>query len=257
MQIVCESCGHAGPAGAVRIDGDDIVVSCAECGADAVLGTSPTRTPAAGPPPDGEPDAPRVVDAPDPEADPGPPLRAADAPTATAHRQRATERALPPVKCPKCGHRQHDDHACHKCGLVFALAASGRRPWETPPQGKELAVQRADELWASVEARPEDGEVHAAFYEHCRSSGIASWAAMRYRHWLADHPDDPLAETFLERAIADAQAFAQAMTRGEAERFARAANRARAALLALVAVMLVIATVVIVRLIQHNQQMAF
>lgn len=197
MQIVCESCGKTGPAASVEASGSVVTVTCGDCGHAMSMG-----------------EAPAAKAAPDPE--------------------RQLE-SLPPTKCPKCGHRQHDTIACHKCGLVFANAKRGTRPWEAAPAGKEQAVARAKELWGAVETSP-TAENHGAFVAHARQTGISAWASMRYRHWMADHPGDRLAQEHMDSVVADAQAIAAALSgSGTASTYAANAKRVRLFLMVILA----------------------
>jgi hypothetical protein len=229
MQIVCQSCGKTGAAADVQVRGTSVFVVCGNCGSEAPL--SPPDVAPAG----GAADNVRTpsVGAPSPNPD------------------------LPPVKCPKCGHRQHDDTACHQCGLVFALVADGSRPWERVPVGKQAAHERARALWDEVMADPRDEARHIALADHCRSSGMPEWSAMRYRHWIADHPDDELARRFLEKSVVDAQALARALAQGDADQFAARARRVRSVVVGILVAMIVIATIVVVRIMSARSPMPF
>ena len=204
MQIVCESCGATGAAAAIDVVEGEVHVTCASCGKSSAVGASNPESLAKA----------RPVSSSEPAAN------------------------LPPTKCPKCGHRQHDTVACHKCGLVFARARKrGERPWEAAPEGKEEAVAKAQSLWAEVEANPTD-EHHQRFVDHARRSGIAAWASMRYRHWLADHPGDETAKAHMAVVVADAQAIAAALgSTGTADAYAANAKKIRIALLVVVVLM--------------------
>lgn len=195
MQIVCDSCGHAGEAAAIDVVAGQVEVTCAACGVAQVLqaGAAPR-----------EPRRPVAAAAAPVRVDPVPA-------TPVAAAAPAPSRRLPPVKCPKCGSRQYDERACHTCGLVFAKVREGFRPWERVPPEKRPAVRRADELWQQVEANPGDAGAHKTFVDACKASGISDIAAMRYRHRVADFPDDELSQHYLEQAVRDAHAVAQAM----------------------------------------------
>jgi hypothetical protein len=211
MQIVCESCGATGTAASIDVVGSEVHVTCAACGHASAVGAATAE------------EATSAPAAQDPVPEPQEAVPAA---------------SLPPTKCPKCGHRQHDTVACHKCGLVFARARKrGQRPWEAAPPGKEEAVAKAKLLWAEVEVELSDG-AHQAFVDYARLTGIGTWAAMRYRHWLADHPSDALAKTHMDLVVADAQAIATALSStGTSDSYAANAKKVRMALVIVVILM--------------------
>lgn len=215
MQIVCESCGHQGAAASIDVVGTAVRVTCSACGHASELGGG---------------------------AEPA-------APTTERGSTSGAERTLPPNKCPKCGHRQQDSVACHKCGLVFArVRGKGERPWEAAPPGKEEAVARAKSLWQDVEADPTDAN-HQIFVDHVRRNGISAWAAMRYRRWVSDRPDDAVAQKHLNAVVADAQAIASALgSSADARAYAANAKRIRVILLAVVILMCIAIVTVGVRL---------
>lgn len=219
MQIVCEHCGHAGPAASVNVVDGTIEVACGACGLVNAMSATPQAKRPLGTEHEAEhterPPAHRVPA----EATPVPP-----------------EPGLAPVKCPKCGHRQHGEVACDKCGLVFANVRPGRKPWERVAPEKRVAVQRAEELWQAIAVAPSDAAAHAAFVEHCRQRGISDIAAMRYRHWVADHPSDEVSKHYMQQSIQDAHALAQAMIgpNSSADGFKDGVKRARQIFVAVV-----------------------
>lgn len=259
MQIVCESCGATGAAASVEVVDGAVQLRCASCGHLNVL-----RSDGSAPAPDateGEtgaaaaPAGPLSSTPPGPggaDAEPAPPQDLPDdafvEPSLEAPPSSTSDPVvdLPPVKCPKCGHRQHDDRACHRCGLVFALVDAGDRPWERLEPHQELHAPRARELWSGIEARPADASTHAAFVDHCRQHDLLGFAAMRYRHWMADHPDDALSRSYLDRVVRDAQALVQAMSVGD-DPFLAKARRMRNTMLVIVGVLCVVAMVWLVR----------
>jgi DNA-directed RNA polymerase subunit RPC12/RpoP len=210
-----------------------VFVRCASCGAESALNTatSPAQQPAPEDVPAAAPSvvAPGVVDV---DYEPAPPAPAVD---------------LPPIKCPKCGHRQHTDESCDRCGLVFSNVRDGRKPWEEWPAELVPFVRRGEELWKNVEARPTDPAAHAAFVDYCRNNGIVALAATRYRHRLADHPGDAVSRSYLDRIIRDASAMAQAMT-VPGGRTAESFKRVKNSVLIVVLVLSLIATAVLVRM---------
>lgn len=256
MQVVCEACGHAGEAAAVEVKDGAVLVTCAACGVTNQLGGG---APAAAPSPDAPPSAAAAPSATTGEAPAAAHAAVVDdeamLPEVEPLPASEAQADLPPVKCPKCGHRQHDDTSCHKCGLVFANVRPGHRPWEDWPAEKQPAIDRAGELWAAVEAAPGDAARHAAFVDWCRTEGVITWAAMRYRHWVSDHPDDALSHSYLERTVRDAQALAQAMTLSD-DRFLQTTRRIKTVMLVIVAVLCVVASVVLVRMVMARNAMS-
>lgn len=230
MKIVCEACGAVSEATLETVDGT-LRLRCGVCGHAHTPGES--RSESGLPPESRDPGGPG----------PAPPLATVD--VALEPLTEAGE-ALPPVKCPKCGHRQHDETACARCGLVFALVQDGRRPWEEFPPEQMPFVEEARRRWAAVEAEPGRVPAHVAFVDHCRAHDLLGFAAMRYRHRLADLPNDPIAREYLNRVVRDAQARVQ--VESEPDDFARTAQRVRQGLLVVVFILCVIATVLILRL---------
>jgi hypothetical protein len=158
----------------------------------------------------------------------------------------ASTAELPPVKCPKCAHRQHETDACDKCGLVFAMVPPGTTPWETYPAAAEQFVPQARTLWEAVEARPADEERHETFVSFCRSKGLILFAVTRYRHRVADHPGDKVATRFLERASNDAVAMVSTLQSGR-EDFVQQAQNVRRWLVVGAAVLATIALILMFR----------
>ncbi|MFT4705381.1 MAG: hypothetical protein ACI81R_003090 [Bradymonadia bacterium] len=66
-------------------------------------------------------------------------------------------------------------------------------------------------MWIVVEAAPHLAQPHAAFVAFCKSQAIADFAAMRYRHFVADNPTEPLAKQYLEESVKNAHALAAMM----------------------------------------------
>jgi ribosomal protein S27E len=201
--------------------------------------------------------APVTAPAPEPVAVPTvppPPVQIADielepfTPTPLPARAPSPPRVLAPVKCPKCAHRQHDPVACEKCGLVFALVRPGETPWEVFSPAATPHVPEARRLWAAVEAQPSRESLHDTFHSFCRANGLTLFAISRYRHRLADDPDDALSQQFLERASRDAMAMVAALPSSN-EEFMAQANRFKQVLVAIAAVLCLIAVVTMFRII--------
>ncbi|MCB9507359.1 MAG: hypothetical protein H6697_06795 [Myxococcales bacterium] len=251
MLLSCTACGHTGPPTFVGQGPDGVILACVACGAQETLAQPQPHAP-----PTSEPA--RAVAA--PTLAPGydhaserlsAPARAT--PVAVAEPRRASSaapRALPPHKCPKCGHRQHDPENCHKCGLRLASPAAQQRPWERPPPGLERAYAEAEARWAALSA-PDAAEVaaHEEFLEWCRSAGVPTFAAMRYRHLLADAPEDTFLQACLERAQRDATVLVQAMARGDGAELAARAKVVRQVVLVITGILAVIMTIILLRMV--------
>ncbi|MEO1272993.1 MAG: hypothetical protein AAFX99_33305 [Myxococcota bacterium] len=108
-------------------------------------------------------------------------------------------------RCPKCGWRQDDPEACHRCGLVFDLAREGARPWEMVPPGKEMAAAELDRRWSEMVAGDfRDPDPHDDFIQFATRAYLLERAAQRYRFYAQDHtgtPEGELAVASLERVI--------------------------------------------------------
>lgn len=222
MNIVCDHCGASGPAANVEVVEGQVRVTCSACHHTSVLGGGGTTVA------DRKPAAERPVDP-----------------------------NVPPVKCPKCGHRQYDEHACHKCGLVFANVREGvTPPWERHDRAKRSKIDRASGLWDELMADPDDAARHAAFVDFCRKNAIADFAAMRYRHYVSDHPSDALARRYMEQSIHDAHAVAQALVSSASDKFSEGTKRARQITMVVVMLLLMGLFLFAFRLFQQQQPFA-
>jgi len=164
---------------------------------------------------------------------------------------RRTTKALPPVKCPKCAHRQYGKTSCDACGLIFALVKDGHRPWETYPPEQEADVARARAMWSRIEQDPGNESLHATFVSFCRERSLLLFAVTRYRHRVADDPDEPHTLAFFERVKSDAKALAQASPVVQ-DAFLSSVRRIRGLLLVSVLILCVIAIVVITKLVFNS-----
>jgi hypothetical protein len=161
---------------------------------------------------------------------------------------------LPPVKCPKCGHRQHESESCHRCGLVFHLVKPGFAPWDDYGELAKSHLPRARELWNAVELFPASDEAHDAFVQHCRKTGLLLFAATRYRHFLSDYPGHSLTEKWLAQVVRDATAMAGVM-RSQQDEFMAAAARAKTIMLVTVVSLTVLAMIALLWMMSKQQSM--
>ena len=243
MQIRCERCGHEGEAADARSVEGAVWVVCGRCGEASPL-LRPTK-----------PEAP-----PQPVASTryaatgahgavervafGPPPKAA-APAAE----------LPPYKCPKCGHRQDDAVACHKCGLVFANAQK-RRPWEEIPANRKVAYGRVETAFRRLVAEESDASAHADFEALAVKEQAVEYAIRLYRHQLADYPGDETSAAALSGLVQRAQMVAQSLAREQIKTTVGAASRSvKWALAAVVVLLLAVAAAWLVRLMKAQQHL--
>jgi hypothetical protein len=161
---------------------------------------------------------------------------------------------LPPVKCPKCGHRQHETESCHRCGLVFGLVRPGFAPWDDYGELARPHQPRARELWKIVESFPASDEAHDTFVQHCRKTGLLLFAATRYRHFLADYPGHSLSEKWLAQVVRDATAMAGVM-RSQQDEFMAAAARAKTMMLVTVVSLTVLAMIALMWMMSRQQSL--
>ena len=101
------------------------------------------------------------------------------------------------VICPKCGHGQKDDYACHRCGLVFEKFDES----QLAPDPEEAAA-----LWKEVQLLPADESRHEAFLDACQKADRLDYAARQYRLMLRDPSHKTVAEKMLEKLFSKAQA---------------------------------------------------
>jgi hypothetical protein len=244
MRIVCDKCGASAEAAKVEVVAGSVWVTCGTCGKSSELGATGSHTavePVVSQQGGAEPvDLSKTPSKYTPRsfkvhsaAFVGPPL---------------PSRSVPPVKCPKCGHRQHNKESCHKCGLVFANVRPGDKPWERFAPEKMPAIRVAREIWARLEANPADAALHEEFLKHCRTSGVAEFAALRYRHWVSDHPDDELSVRSMEQAIKDAQLLVQALALNPNTEFVESATKFKKVVLGVSIVLGIVIVYFLIRL---------
>lgn len=238
VQLSCQRCTHIGNVQKHEVRQGIMHLWCSACGAGHVL--LPTGSTALLP---DEPAAPAQ-----PPASAPTPVAAAPAPAAVLNELELEPVDevidLPPVKCPKCAHRQHDTESCEKCGLVFAMVRPGSTPWESYAPSVEPFVPQAREMWAALESNPTDEAAHEAFLTWCRTKGLILFAVSRYRHRVADYPRDSVARRFLDRASNDAVAMVATMQSGRVD-FMEQAQNVRRWLLIVAAILATVAIIVV------------
>jgi hypothetical protein len=95
--------------------------------------------------------------------------------------------------CPKCGHAQRgDDHACHKCGLMFERFD----PEKLPPDPPEAA-----QIWKRILADPSDEDLHESFVRECLGANRLDYATKHYRFMARTPETAAIAEKMLGRVV--------------------------------------------------------
>lgn len=94
------------------------------------------------------------------------------------------------VVCPKCGHAQTDNEACHHCGLSFALFDSSSLPPDPP---------EAAELWIKVLESPDDLDIHDQFVTACNEADRMDYAHRQYRIFERETGRYDVADTIRNR----------------------------------------------------------
>lgn len=246
MQIRCEQCGAEGEAAGIRTVQAAVWVVCGACGEASPLLREEKPAPA-------------------PSAEPPSGTRYAitGAEAAVAHVEAVLfappslprEEGLPPYKCPKCAHRQDDDHACHKCGLVFANAQK-RRPWDEIPANRKVAYGRVETAFRALVAGHSDAAAHEAFEALATREQAVDYAIRLYRHHLADHPSDEVARVALSGLVHRAHLVAQSLARDQIRTSVGQASRSLKWVLGgAVILLLLAATLFLVKLLRSQQQM--
>lgn len=244
MQIRCEQCGAEGEAAGIRTVEGAVWVVCGGCGeASPLLRNEPAAAPTIAPEPVTATRYATTGVAAAVEA-------VAFVPLTPPH-----EEGLPPHKCPKCAHRQDDDHACHKCGLVFANAQK-RRPWEEVPANRKVAYGRVETAFRALVAGPADAAAHETFEALATREQAVEHAIRLYRHHLSDHPSDEVSRAALAGLVHRAHLVAQSMARDQIRTSVGSAGRSLKWVLAgAVVLLLVAAAVFLVKLLRSQQQM--
>lgn len=243
MQIRCEHCGHEGEAADARNLDGAIWVVCGGCGEASPL-LKPAKVEAPVLPVESTRYAVTGVSNAVERIGPVPPPKSA-----------APEAGLPPQKCPKCGHRQDDLFACHKCGLVFANAQK-RRPWEEVPPNRKVAYGRVESAFRRLVAEESDAAAHAAFEALAVKEQAVDHAIRLYRHHLADYPGDEVSTVALSGLVQRAQMVAQSLAREQIKTTVGDASRSlKWVLAAVVVLLLAVAAFWLIRLLKAQQQL--
>lgn len=157
---------------------------------------------------------------------------------------------LPPVLCPKCGHRQVGELACDRCGLVFGTVHEGREPWLRlkPGQGPEL--ERAERLWANVAVADLDPQRHSDFIQHCLDTDLVDHGVRVYRMTIAGYPEHPELQRGLERLTEKAHMRVLALQPSREKAGVRGSARYRMMLIGVSIVVVIIALMVMMNMVR-------
>lgn len=196
MRIHCTACDHAADLDRLDAVEGGFGFACPRCGSINVVapaGEAPRspaddRSPAAEGPDADEPSTVAAAVAPAPESDRGPPPGT--------------------VECPKCQHWQPTgDQACHRCGLMFAYAATGRARLPGDPLEGHPAAEAIRRKWAALSADLDDTDGHRAFISLCAEADLLEYAGYCYRKLAARSRDaDPRVVAYRQRVLEAAMA---------------------------------------------------
>lgn len=237
MKFLCDSCGQMSGSGDVRVEAGQVAVVCQHCGTANPLagsGTAPDASASLAP-----------VDGPEPapqDAKPEPAPTALEAAQADSGSAAAAAASLPPVKCPKCFHRQLRSDYCGQCGLDLNLPGLDKSRWEPDPSGREQDYAEALNRWARIEADPPNRTHHDGFVDHCTQHALLDLCTRRYREYCADHPGSEPATHYLLMAVERMEKVAVAMLQGEtwADDLKRRVTGVKRVMLALAVILLLL-----------------
>ncbi len=100
--------------------------------------------------------------------------------------------------CPKCGHLQADEQACHRCGLVFARF-EGAVP---DPLAGHPAAEAIRARWERLRADLDDEAGHHAFIQMCLEQNLLDFAGACYRRLTAPGAlEDARVASYRERVV--------------------------------------------------------
>ncbi len=179
VRVPCQHCGEVEErAGLDAVEGG-FGFSCAAC--DQITVLAPVAAP--------EPAAP-------------------EAPVAAAQTLPSTPSPVPlkagEHECPKCGHVQRDHHACHKCGLLFALARPGQS-FDDPLDGHAHA-KLLRERWGVIAEDFDAEDKHHSCIQMCAELDALEYAGQCYRKAGARFAEHPQLGKYRERVVGAALA---------------------------------------------------
>ncbi len=145
------------------------------------------------------------------------PMRRSESPSALDSPREPAETSSVPealesattVECPKCQRVQpRGEPACHRCGLSFAYAATGRAQLPPDPLAGHPDEDQIRARWEMLRHQVGDKEGHEAFIQTCTQLGLLNFAGQSYRHLMDEHPDDERIAEYRQRVIGAAMARA-------------------------------------------------
>jgi len=106
------------------------------------------------------------------------------------------------MECPKCTHRQTvGDEACHRCGLKFALVATGRARLPGDPLVGNPSAQLLRQKWSTLAENLDDVEGHHAFIALCGETQALEFAGQCYRRLGDLDGEDERVADYRQRVI--------------------------------------------------------
>jgi len=113
--------------------------------------------------------------------------------------------AAPPpgvVECPKCTHRQKvGDESCHRCGLKFALVATGQARLPGDPLAGNPSSALLQAKWATLCRDLDDTAGHHAFIALCGETQALEFAGQCYRRLGDLDGEDERVADYRQRVI--------------------------------------------------------
>ncbi|MEZ4431413.1 MAG: hypothetical protein R3F65_03295 [bacterium] len=111
------------------------------------------------------------------------------------------------VECPKCAHRQPPGaDACHRCGLMFAYAATGRARLPGDPLDGHPAAASIRARWQALAADLDDARGHHDFIRMCAESELLEFAGQSYRRLADAMPEDTRVAGYRQQVLKAAMA---------------------------------------------------
>jgi hypothetical protein len=100
--------------------------------------------------------------------------------------------------CPKCGHLQDDDFACHRCGLVFSrFDGAAADPLAGHPAADAIRAR-----WERLRDDLDDEPGHHAFIQMCVEQSLLDYAGACYRRLTPPGAlEDPRVANYRERVV--------------------------------------------------------
>lgn len=189
MRVHCTACDHGADLDRLDAVEGGFGFECPACSKVNVLaaaGGTGAQTPAEDDPPTATPPADDSASEP-PPVDAGPPPGT--------------------VECPKCQHWQPSgDQACHRCGLMFAYAATGRARLPGDPLEGHPAADSIRRKWQTLAGDLDDTEGHHGFIRLCAEADLLEFAGFCYRKLAAGRSGDPRIAAYRQRVLEAAMA---------------------------------------------------